>query len=82
MVNSYKDRLKARLSVSVAEVGDGDDHRTATLGIALVAREASEADELLGRAINAADQLADAVVLDRSRRVLPWHSGWSEATEE
>jgi uncharacterized protein YlxP (DUF503 family) len=78
VVNGYKDRLKARLSVSVAEVGETEDHRTATLGIALVAREAGEADELLARALNAADQLADAVVAERSRRVLPWHSGLSE----
>ena len=78
VVNSYKDRLKARLSVSVAEVGDVEDHRSATLGIALVAREAGEAEELLARAVSAADQVADAVVLESSRRVLPWHSGWSE----
>lgn len=78
MVSGYKDRLKARLSVSVAEVGDVEDHRSATLGIALVARDAGEAEELLGRAMNAANQIADAVVIESSRRVLPWHSGWSE----
>lgn len=73
VVSSYKDRVKARLSVSVAEVGPSEDHQLATLGIALVARDAAEAEELLSRAVQAAEQLSGALVVDSDRRVLPWH---------
>ena len=66
-----------RLSVSVAEVG-GESWQMATVGIALVARDAREAEELLDRALQAAHQLADALVVDMNRRILPWDSGWPE----
>lgn len=72
VVSSYKDRVKARLCVSVAEVGPLEDHQRATLGVALVARDAAEAEELLSRALQAAEQLSGALVLDSDRQVLPW----------
>lgn len=77
VLNKFKDRLRVRLSVSVAEVG-GESWQTATVGIALVARDAKEAEELLDRALQAAHQLADALVVDMNRRILPWDSGWPE----
>lgn len=77
VLNSYKDRLRVRLSVSVAEVG-GDSWQHAAVGIALVARDAREAEELLDRALQAAHQLSGALVVDMNRRILPWDSGWPE----
>lgn len=77
VINGYKDRLKARLSVSVAEVGSGDDHHSASLGVALVARDAGEATELLARVVAVAEQIPEALVVDSGRRVLPWRPEWS-----
>lgn len=78
VVSSYKDRVRVRLSASVAEVGGGDSRQMASVGIALVARDPGEAEELLDRAVQAAHQLADAMVVDTSRRVLPWDTSWPE----
>ncbi|HVY46145.1 MAG TPA: DUF503 domain-containing protein, partial [Minicystis sp.] len=41
VVRSFKERTQARLRVAVAEVGELDDPRTATLGVACVANSAA-----------------------------------------
>lgn len=82
VVSSYKDRLRARLSVSVAEVGDVENPKLVQIGVALVAREAGEAELLLDRALGMAEQLKEALVVDVTRRVLPWQATGFGSDEE
>jgi uncharacterized protein len=77
VVRSFKERAQARLRVSVAEVGALDDPRIATLGIAVVANEASHCDEVLARVAAMAGSLPDAVLADRATEIIPFGEGGS-----
>lgn len=75
VVRSYKDRVKARLAISVAEVGDVENHQLATLGLSVVARDGRAAQDLLTQALGVAEHLKDGIVVDVRRRVLPFGEG-------
>jgi uncharacterized protein YlxP (DUF503 family) len=64
VVRSFKDRLRARLRVSVAEVGDVESWQVASVGVAVVARERARCDEVLAHAAGIAGSLSEAVVAD------------------
>jgi uncharacterized protein len=75
VVKSFKDRLRARLPVSVAEVGDLEALQVATLGLAVVSNEAGRCHEILAAALSLARVLPDAVLCDVRTEVLPFGSG-------
>ena len=77
IVKSFKERLQARLRISVAEVGDLDNPRVATLAMAVVSNEAAFCDEVLARAATMASTLADAVLADRATEIIPFGRGGS-----
>ena len=54
VVKSFKDRLSHRHNVSVAEVGDQDNHRRAVLAVAMVANDRRYVEGVLQRVVNAA----------------------------
>ena len=72
VVKSYKDRLKARLPVVVAELGDIESYQLATLGLCTVSGELSQCDEILQKALGMAQSLADAFVADSAHEVIPF----------
>jgi uncharacterized protein YlxP (DUF503 family) len=72
VVRSYKDRVKARLGISIAEVGNVENHQLATLGMAAVARDAGSADDLLRQALALGEQLKGGLVVDVRHEVLPF----------
>jgi hypothetical protein len=72
VIKSYKERLKARLPVVVAELGDVESHQLATLGLCCVSGELSQCEEITQKAIGMAHQLADALVLDTRHEVIPF----------
>jgi len=72
VVRSFKDRVQARLRISVAEVGGLNDHQSAIIGVAVVANEAARCDELLACAASMASSLRDAVLVDRAMEILPF----------
>ena len=78
VVRSYKDRVKARVSVSIAEVGDVENHQLATLGLCAVARDGHAAHDLLEQALGVAEHLKDGIVVDARRKVLPFGEGGQE----
>ncbi len=78
VVRSYKDRVKARLGISIAEVGNVEDHQLATLGLAAVARDASGAHDLLSQALSQAEFLKGGLVVDVRREVLPFGRAGSD----
>jgi hypothetical protein len=76
VLRSFKDRVQARLRLSVAEVGGLDQHQRAVVAIVAVANDAARVDELLTAAGSMASGLRDAVLLDRAIEILPFgHEG-------
>jgi uncharacterized protein YlxP (DUF503 family) len=75
VVKSFKDRVRARLPVSVAEVGDVERYQLATLGVAVVSGDSDRCREVLSRIRSLADQVGDAVLADVRTEVLSFGSG-------
>lgn len=75
VVRSFRDRVRARLSASIAEVGDLDRTQVATLGVAVVGRDAAHAHELLSAVTRMAEVLPDAVLADVATEVVPLGPG-------
>src|SRR4029453_16332935 len=74
VVKSFKDRLRAKLPVSVAEVGDLEALQVATLGVAVVSNETGRCHEVLAAALSMARVISDAVLCDVRTEVLPFGS--------
>ena len=72
VVRSFKDRVQARLRLSIAEVGGLDQHQRAVLGVAVGANDAARCDELLASAASMAGNIRDAVLTDRSTEIIPF----------
>lgn len=75
MVKSFKDRVRAKLPVSIAEVGDLEQLQVATVGVAVVANETERCDEILSAAVGMARVLPDAVLADVRTEVVPFGTG-------
>lgn len=72
VVRSFKERVKSRLSVSIAEVGHHDKLQIATFGVAVVSEDAGVCEELLGRVTSLASSLPDAILADRATELIPF----------
>jgi uncharacterized protein YlxP (DUF503 family) len=70
VVRSFRDRVRARLDVSIAEVEHMDLHQRATFGVAVVSNDATMCDELLASVASMAGNVRDAVLVDRSTEIL------------
>jgi uncharacterized protein YlxP (DUF503 family) len=77
VVRSFKDRVRARLPVSVAEVGDVESWQIATLGIAVLSGDASRCEEVLAAARSMATTLHDALLTDVRTEILSFGRGGS-----
>jgi uncharacterized protein YlxP (DUF503 family) len=75
VVKSLKDRLRAKLPVSVAEVGDLEQLQVATLGIAVISNETERCHEILAAALRMARVLPDAVLADVRTEVVSFGLG-------
>ena len=75
VVKSFKDRLRSKLPVSVAEVGDTEALQVATLGVAVVSNETGRCHEILAAALSMARVLPDAVLCDVRTEVVPFGGG-------
>ena len=75
VVKSFKDRVRARLPVSVAEVGDVERHQLATIAVAVVARESSRAKEVLSSAKSMASNLSGALLADVASEIVSFGEG-------
>jgi uncharacterized protein len=70
VVKSCKDRLRARLPLSVAEVGDAGRLQLATLGVAVISGDATRCDQILASALRMLSALPEAVLADvRTERI-------------
>jgi len=75
VVRSFKDRVRAKLPVTVAEVGDVERYQVATLGVAVISAEAPRCEEILASAVRMARTLPDAVLADVKTEILHFGSG-------
>jgi uncharacterized protein YlxP (DUF503 family) len=75
VVKSFKDRVRAKLPVSVAEVGDLEQLQLASIGVAVIANETERCDEMLSAAVRMARVLPDAVLADVRTEVVPFGFG-------
>jgi len=75
VVRSFKERVKARLSISIAEVGHQDKLQRATFGVAVVSGDAAICEELLGHVTSMASSLPNALVTDRATEIIAFGEG-------
>ncbi|HMR79267.1 MAG TPA: DUF503 family protein [Polyangiaceae bacterium] len=78
VVKSFKERVRARLGVSVAEVGDVELLQVATLGACVVSRQSEHCREVLEKVRGLAARLSDAIVADVASEVLSFGDGGTE----
>ena len=64
ILKSFKDRVKHRFNVSVAEVGGQDNHRSGTLAVATVSNDHGYAEGLLQQVVNMAAMHRDMILVD------------------
>jgi uncharacterized protein len=77
VVHAFRDRVRARLNASIAEVGDLERHQVATLGACLVARDSRHVDELVAQVAQVAHGIRDALVSDLATEIVSFGEGGS-----
>lgn len=77
VVRSLKERAQARLHVSIAEVGNVEDPRRATFGVAVVSSSATVCDQVLSSVASMAGTLPDAILTDRATEIVSFGEGGS-----
>ena len=75
VVRSLKERIQARLKVSIAEIGVLDDPRRATLGVAVVSNDSTVCDQVMSSVMNVASTVHDAVLTDRATEIVSFGDG-------
>lgn len=72
VVKSLKERLRAKFSAAVAEVGSVERYQQAELGVSLVTREAYPCETLVNEVVQLAQGHKGAWLLQSQTRVLPF----------
>jgi len=75
VVKSLKDRMRARLPVSLAEVGELERYQVATLGLAVVSNDSARCSEVLAAAAGMARVARDAVLADVATEIITLGDG-------
>lgn len=76
VVLSFKERVQARLKVSIAEVGALDDPRRAVMGVAVISGSSTVCDEVLASVASMANTLPNAILADRATEIVSFgHEG-------
>ena len=75
VVRRFRDRVRARFDVSVAEVGDQDLHQRAVFGVAVVSSDSSVCDSVLEKVAHEAATQPNAVLTDRAFELIPIGDG-------
>ncbi len=71
VVRRFRDRVRARFDVSIAEVDAQDLHQKAVFGVAVVSGDASKCDSVLEQVARAAELQEEAVLADRATELIP-----------
>src|SRR5688572_31408169 len=75
VVKSLKDRIRAKMPVSVAEVGDLERYQVSTLGVAVVSNDAARCSEVMDSVVRMARGARDAVLADVATEIMTLGSG-------
>ena len=75
VVKSLKDRMRSRLPVAVAEVGELERYQVATLGVAVVSNDSARCSEVLSAAASMARVARDAVLSDVATEIISLGAG-------
>jgi hypothetical protein len=75
VVKSFKDRVRARLPVTVAEVGNAELHQVATLGIAIVSSSSARCSAILSEARSMAANANGAILADAATEIVSFGDG-------
>lgn len=70
VVLSFRDRIRSRFDVSIAEVGGQDLHQRAVFGVSVVSGDAAVCDSVLEQVAQVAEQVTDAVLTDRETELV------------
>lgn len=70
VVRRFRDRVRARFDVSVAEVGAQDKLQLAVFGVCVVSGDAAVCDSVLEQVAREAATQEDAVLTDRATEVM------------
>jgi uncharacterized protein len=81
VVLKFRDRVRARFDVSIAEVGAQDLHQRAVFGVSVVSGDAAVCDSVLEQVARAAETAEDAVLTDRATEILPMGDDLYEGEE-
>lgn len=71
VVRKFRDRVRARFDVSIAEVDAQDLHQKAVFGVAVVSGDASMCDSILEQVARSAEVQENAVLAGRSTEIIP-----------
>jgi uncharacterized protein YlxP (DUF503 family) len=71
VVRKFRDRVRSRFDVSIAEVDAQDLLQRAVFGVSVVSGDAKVCDSVLAQVAHAAELQEDAVLTDRSTEVIP-----------
>lgn len=70
-VRRFKDRVRSRFDVSIAEVALQDKHQRAVFGVAVVSSDAAVCDSVLAKVAHAAETDEAMVLTDRALEIIP-----------
>ena len=75
MVKGLKDRARAKLPVSIAEIGDLERWQVATLGVSVVSNDSARCAEVLSHMASLAGSAHDALVADVATEIVSFGDG-------
>jgi uncharacterized protein YlxP (DUF503 family) len=75
VVKSLKDRIRAKMPVSIAEVGDLERYQVATLGVAVVSNDSARCSEVLSAVTRMARGARDSVLADVGTEIMTLGEG-------
>jgi uncharacterized protein YlxP (DUF503 family) len=71
VVKSFKDRVRARQPVSIAEIGDANRLQVATFGVAVVSGSADICHDVLNAVTSMASELPEALLSEVNTEIIP-----------
>src|SRR3954449_9806422 len=75
VVKGLKDRTRAKLPVSIAEIGDLERWQVATLGVSVVSNDSARCSEVLSHVASLAGAARDALVADVATEIVSFGDG-------
>jgi uncharacterized protein len=82
VVQKFRDRVRSRFDVSIAEVGGQDLHQRAVFGVSVVSSDRAVCEALLEKVARAAATQEDAILTDRATELVTIGDDMVEAHDD